>query len=217
MSGLGIICGMEAEAAALGPWREDLNVSVRISGARPDRAEAQARDLATQGATALLSWGIAGALAPGWANGKLIRPAAVLAPGGKRYEVSLRPGTDGVLVGMDHLILEPAEKKGLRAASGALAVDMESHRVAKVACESGMQFGVIRVVSDPADRSLPKLAETALDEAGQPRFWHVLMGLMRRPRELPALIRAGQDSKNALAVLAQAAREHIPETLKHCS
>jgi adenosylhomocysteine nucleosidase len=214
MAGLGIICGMEAEAAALGPWREDIEVSVRISGARPDRAEEQALDLIEKGATALLSWGIAGALAPGLQSGQVLRPSIVLAPGGLRYEVGLEPGSDGILVGMDHLVRTPAEKKGLRAASNAISVDMESHRVAKVAHLRKVPFGVIRVVSDPAERYLPKIAENALNEQGRPKIGAVLWSILGRPSDLPMLLQAGQDSKRALKVLGCVAAKHLPRLLE---
>ena len=209
---LGVLCGMEAEARALGPWREHLDIAVRVSGARPDRTEAQARELVGMGARGLLSWGIAGGLVPGFACGRLIRPSVVLAPGGGRHEVDLDPGRDGLLVGSDEIVLTMAEKKGFRAATGGVAVDMQSHRVARVAAEAELRFGVIRAISDPAQCGLPRLAATALGEDGRPKAGAVALGLARWPGDLPKLIRAGRQSRRALETLAEVA----PDAIEAC-
>ena len=213
---LGIVCGMATEVRALGRWGEDPGVAVAVSGARPDRAEAESRRLVSNGVQGLLSWGIAGALAPGLKTGDLIRPAVVSGPDGARWDVVLAPG-DGVLAGHDRLVRHVEAKAGLRAATGAVAVDMESHRVAHVAAEAGIPFGVIRAISDPADRELPQLAENALTEEGRPRIGAVLLGLARRPLEMGSLIRAGQDSRAALRVLSQVASTEIESLLQELS
>ena len=205
---IGIICGMASEVRALGRWAEDPRVVVAVSGARPERAEAEARRLLAEGAVALLSWGIAGALAPGLRTGALVRPAIVVGPDNTRWPVTLVPG-DGVLAGYDKLVRHVEAKAGLRAATGAVAVDMESHQVARVATEAGVPFGVVRVISDIADRELPALIEYALTEEGRPRIDAVILGLLRRPYELPGLIAAGRESSAALAVLSSVADETL--------
>ena len=199
---LGIVSGMASETLALGKWVDDPRVRVAVSGADPDRAEAEARRLVAEGASGLLSWGIAGGLAPALKTGAVVRPAVVAGPGDQRWEVMLGSG-DGVLAGYDRLVRHPSAKAGLRAATGAMAVDMESHRVACVAAEAGIPFGTYRVVSDPAERTLPALAEQALGEDGRPRIGPILWGLLSRPGDLPDLIRAGRDSRVALDVLAR--------------
>ncbi|MFN7174685.1 MAG: hypothetical protein ACK4MT_08280, partial [Thermaurantiacus tibetensis] len=77
---VGIVCGLASEAAALGL------PGVAVSGARPEMAEAHARRLAAEGAEALLSVGLAGALAPGLAPGDLLVPARVVTAEGRGFE-----------------------------------------------------------------------------------------------------------------------------------
>ena len=209
---LGIICGMASEKRALGRWAEDERVAVAISGARPDRAEAEARRLISEGAVALLSWGIAGGLVPSLATGDIIRPGIVTGPDGQRRPVTLCSG-HGVIAGYDKLVRHPAAKAGLRAATGAVAVDMESHRVALVATEAGRPFAVVRAISDTAETELPALVETALGEDGRPRIGKVFLGLARRPLDLPNLLKAGQESAAALAGIASIADQVIAELL----
>ena len=59
---LGLICGMEVEARALGKLRAHPRLVVGISAAQPDRATELAEQMIAQGVDVLVSWGIAGAL-----------------------------------------------------------------------------------------------------------------------------------------------------------
>lgn len=82
---LGIIAGMEAEAAALGEWREDSRIAVAISAGRPNRATAETERLVERGASVLISWGIAGGLDPGLSPGDLLVADGVIEPGGRPF------------------------------------------------------------------------------------------------------------------------------------
>ncbi len=231
---LGIVCGMAAEAGALGGWANDPRVAVAISAGRPLRAEAEARRLAGGGVRTLLSWGIAGALDPALRPGTLVTPSQVVAPDGTLLALASaaagsdpRPppsgGTDGegaaaprpvaLLAGSEEVLLDPAAKAELRARTGAAAVDMESHRVAAAAAAAGLPCIAVRAISDPAERALPRLATDALDDRGRPRIGAVLAGLLRHPGDLPALLAAGRDSRAALAALRDAADGLIPALL----
>jgi len=192
---------MLAELRALGPWAADPRVAVAVSGADPDRAEAAARRLVGDGAAHLISWGIAGGLAGDLPAGQVIRPGAVILPDGTRVELSRGSTADVAILGVDRVVADPAEKRHLRETTGAIALDMESHRMARVSLETGAGLTIVRAVSDPYDRALPALAAVALGPDGRPRLGRVLAGLLRRPHDLPALIRAGSDSRKALAAL----------------
>ena len=205
MAEIGLICGMESEARALGRWRTDPRVSVAISGADPDRAEAAARRMADDGVHTLISWGLAGGLAADLAPGALIQPGAVILPDGTRVEFQRGMASDFAILGSDHVVATTQEKTRLRAATGALAVDMETHRLARVSMDTGADLRIVRAVSDPADRALPGLAATALGPDGRPRIGRVLRGLALRPWDLPALLAAKRDSDRALATLRGAA------------
>ena len=80
-------------------------------------------------------------------------------------------------------------------------VDMESGAVAKAARAAGLPFCVIRSVADPASRALPAAALAGLDAEGNARPLAVMAGLLRRPQDLPGLIRVGLDSQRALSAL----------------
>ncbi len=69
-----------------------------------------------------------------------------------------------------------AAKATLRAASGALAIDMESAAVAEAAAEAGVPFLVLRVIADPADRAIPPVALHGVAPDGSRRPWAVLRG-----------------------------------------
>lgn len=241
---LGIIAGMEAEAAALGSWRDDPRIQVTISAGRPNRAEQEAKTLADLGVSVLLSWGIAGGLDPRLSPGTLIIADGVVEPGGRPFAfddtfiTSCRAALAGdktsmktdrgrpvparepaklansqLLAGSETVLCKPADKAALRHRTGAVAVDMETHRVAAIARNAGLPCIAIRAISDPAGRKLPALVASALDENGRPRIKAVLTGIASRPWDLPALIRAGGDSRAALRSLSDKAGLLIPALL----
>jgi adenosylhomocysteine nucleosidase len=205
MATLGIICGMETEADALGPIREHARVLIGISGGRPDRAERAARRFLSEGCTALLSWGVAGALHPDLRPGTLIVPAEVETVAGMRYPLARdrvgAQGAGGLVLGFDQMVLRADDKAALHRITGAQIVDMESHRVARIGFESATPVVTIRAVADPAERSLPGFVADALTETGEPRLGVVLAGLARRPRALHDLLDLRRDTRAALATL----------------
>jgi adenosylhomocysteine nucleosidase len=203
---LGIVCGLKSEADALAI------PGVAVSGARPDVAERQAARLAEGGATALLSIGLAGALAPGLRPGDLLVPEAILAAGtrypadaalGSRLGFPLQPTA---LAGADTVIASPAGKARLHQQTGAAAVDMESHRVARVAAARSLPFLAIRIIADPAGRAIPSAADGAVRADGSVDVLKTLIRLAIRPWQLPALITLGRDSAKAHAQLEDVGR-----------
>ncbi len=211
---LGIICGMQSELRALGRWARDARVRVAVSGAQPEQAEAEARRLVAEGCRVLLSWGVAGGLDPALTPGDLIIPAQVVAEDDRYWAlsaklcgaitVSARSGhsvASGTLLGLDRMALTLAEKAALFERTGAVAVDMETHRVALVAAEAGLPILAIRAIGDPASRTLPELATRALGADGQPKIGPVIAGLLRRPGDLRALLRLKRETDAALATL----------------
>lgn len=208
MAKVGIICGMASEVVTLGEFARHPEISVTVSGARPDRAGDLADHLVTDGARLLVSWGIAGGLDPALATGALIVPDRVVMP--DRVELPLASElldhpSGGALAGSDEVVTSAEAKAALRARTGAIAVDMETHRVAAVAAERRIPCLAVRAISDPAGRALPSLAASALSEDGHPMIVRVLLGLAGRPWELPDLIRAGRDSNKAHAGLTDMA------------
>ena len=111
----------------------------------------------------------------------------------------------GDIAGSETIIATAAAKSALRAASGAVAVDMESAAVARLAREAGIPFAVVRAVSDPAQRALPMAARAGFGADGVADIGAVLQALLRRPYELPALIRTAIEAEAGFSALKRAA------------
>jgi nucleoside phosphorylase len=201
---LGIVAGLRSEArlfAAASPY------PVAAAGGSAARAEAAARALAERGATTLVSVGLAGALVPGLAPGDLILCDAVVLPDGGRVAATPidLPGTRGAIAGSDAMVTDAAAKAALAARTGALAVDMESHGVARAAAALGLPLVVARVVADPAARAVPPAAQSGMAPDGTTRPLAVALALLRRPQDLPGLLRLAGDAAAGLATLRRVA------------
>ena len=108
----------------------------------------------------------------------------------------------GLIAASDVMVVDAAAKAALRAKTGALAVDMESHVAAHFAANNGLPFAALRVISDAADRALPKAAQAGMKTDGGMDVLAVLKALARDPRQLPALIRTGLEAEVAFRQLA---------------
>jgi adenosylhomocysteine nucleosidase len=164
--------------------------------------------LAQAGATALLSFGLAGGLDPALRPGELLVPQAVLTRGQKVSTDAalcrvLEGGTAHVLLGADRIVVEAADKQALWQATGCAAVDLESGAVAEVAEGRGIPFAALRAVCDPAWRTLPPAASAALDAGGGLAVGRVLRSLARRPGQLGALLVLAGDAGRARRALVQ--------------
>lgn len=165
--------------------------------------------------SAILSFGICGALDPGLRVGDLVIADGV-AIGDTwlaadvvwtaELRSALPAARQGDIVGGDVIIDSPEAKSVLWRATGAVAVDMESHAVARAASNIGIPFAVVRAVSDTADRALPRAAQAGFRTDGEPDVGAVVRALARRPWELPALIRVALEAEAAFRTLARAAR-----------
>ncbi len=105
------------------------------------------------------------------------------------------------VVGVELAATSVAAKAALRAATGAAAVDMESHVAARVAARHGLRFGVLRAISDTAGRDLPPAACVPLNPDGSVNLPAVLAALARQPSQLPDLLRLARDTSRALREL----------------
>ncbi len=222
MTHLGIVTGLAAEARCLHKAAGGDALTVVCSGGDAARALSAARTLIANGADSLLSFGLAGGLDPTLAPGTAVIADAVIDPGGARLEVDAdwrdallalfpwEPPLRATIAGRDQAVASIAAKRALRAESGAVAVDMESHAVAGAAAEAGLPFAAIRAVADPADRAVPRAALAGLGPEGETRPWAVLGEIVLRPWELPALIAIAGDARRALAKLERCAAFGAP-------
>jgi adenosylhomocysteine nucleosidase len=213
---IGVITGLRAEARSLSALT---GLRIVCSGSNPQQARRLAVELIDEGARGLLSFGLAGGLSPAVRPGDLLLPEAVVLPAGARLPTdrewcgrlaarlsALAPHVHrGTLAGSDRLLATIAAKRELHAATGALAVDMESHGIAETATHAGLPFVVIRAVADPFDQLLPRAASTAIGSDGEVRLRAVARALLERPGELGALLRLARQSGRALAALRRVA------------
>jgi adenosylhomocysteine nucleosidase len=114
------------------------------------------------------SAGFAGALDPGLKVGDIVQPRRVVNAGdGSSVDVHRgRPDCgDGVLVSFG-AVASPAQKAKLCDSFGARAVDMEAAAVARAAEARGVEFAVVKVISDEFDLSFPSM-ERFVDSSGR--------------------------------------------------
>ena len=194
-------------------------MDVRCSGARPDRAAFLAAQFVEGGCEALLSIGLAGGLDPVLKPGDLIVSSTIIEPDGKKVPSDAiwrdnvvdrldRARIDyriGPMLGADELVRSPAAKQSYFSTTGALAVDMESHAVMRVAKAAGIPAIAIRAVADRSYDELPETAAYALTVNGGVAFFSILSGLMRRPSDLGGMLMLARRSAQGFAALRRVA------------
>lgn len=172
---------------------------------------------AAQQAKCLVSFGVAGGLAPDLRPGDVILSTEVIgedrrwlsSPRFHREMSELAPrigAIAGPVLGAGDIIATESDKQQAWRDTGALAVDMESAIVARTAEALGIPFLVLRTVADPSTRSLPPAALIPLAEDGRPAFSRVFAEVARRPRQLAALCGLARETRQALLALAGPAR-----------
>lgn len=206
-----ILTGMALEARIA--RRSGLPVACATGDAA---AAVAAHRLLEGGACGLISFGIAGGLAPDLRPGSLVVATAVVDEDGTVHETcqpwqnrlhdALPQARSALVAGARMPAATVGDKARLRALTGAAAVDLESLAVARACQAWGRPFAVLRAVADPAWRALPTAALAGLDGAGRMAPGAVLARLAADPRELVALGRLAWDLGCALSSLRGAAQ-----------
>jgi adenosylhomocysteine nucleosidase len=214
---IGVVTGLASEVRALAALP---GVTARCLGPGPDKAEAAARGLLAEGAAALVSAGICGGLDPALAPGAVVLPARVVnrhVPDDSWMVDAVwhaaviaaapadMPFATGALMGSDRAVGSVEGKQALAARTGAVAVDMESHAVARVARDAGVPFLVLRTVADTATDVLPPWIAGVLNRDGTPNAAMALRRLLAGPWRLPALLMLARRSATAEQALTRAA------------
>ncbi len=178
-------------------------------GGRSDLLE-QRLKAALDGATAIISIGIGGALDQSLNVGDIVVGSEVLRPRG-RWEtdpawtqriMARLPGAKlAAVYGSDDMVLHALDKAKLRAKGGAALADMESHVAARLAKAKGLPFALVRVVSDTAGMSLPSAVLAGMKPDGGMNLIGVLAALAANPGQLQALMRVGRDAETAFKAL----------------
>jgi adenosylhomocysteine nucleosidase len=168
-----------------------------------------------EGCRGLISFGVAGGLAPSLEPGACVVGSAILSgetriatdrEWSQKLLQTIPDSVYGMLAGVPAPISHPAAKRSLYAKTGAVAVDMESHIVAAVATAHGLPVAAIRVITDPAVRSLPGAALAAMRPDGTTDITAMIRSVVQQPRELPALLRTALDAHAARNTLMRGRR-----------
>ena len=169
-----IVTGLVQEARiAAGP-----GMIVICSSSDPAQLRALLATLDSSTFRGVISFGVAGGLDPSLKSGDVVVATEVLA-GDTRWLAALALNEEmiaraalkrrrvvfGGLAGVEQVIAATACKAALHSETGAAAVDMESHIAAAYAAAAGIPFAALRVISDPASRSLPALAKSVAEAA----------------------------------------------------
>ncbi|QGM97951.1 hypothetical protein [Methylocystis parvus] len=207
-----VVTGMRREAACV----MGEGVAPLCSGANVAQLREQLERLKERRFSAVVSFGLAGALDYALRPGDIVIADTVVAGEARhathgRFSDALAEGAaargckvvPGAIVGVDKPAMDPAAKTFLRESAQAHAVDMESHLAAGFARELGLPFAVLRAISDPAARALPPLAAKALTPKGDIDGRIVARELIRAPHQIGGLILAGLDSRAAFVSLSR--------------
>lgn len=157
----------------------------------------------------VLSIGWAGALSSECKAGEAYNVAGVYdARTGERFNCDAGAGSQWLVT--SPRVADEAEKSRLAGTYKAALVDMEAAAIARLAAMRGIPFYCIKGVSDPLDAKLPDFNHF-IDPDGQfqtPKF--VLFALLR-PWIWPALLRMGENSKQASQSIAERLHELLNE------
>ncbi|MBI3988712.1 MAG: hypothetical protein HY347_03755 [candidate division NC10 bacterium] len=176
----------------------------------------------------LLSAGLAGALQPDLQPGEIIlgerildqtpsvpyadpllsSPALIKLARETAKTIGL-PHRQGTLLTSPRILIEPTEKQEA-ARSGALAADLESAAVARVASCARLPFLAIRGVSDTLDQPLGLDFNRLTGRKGEVSATKVLLKLLVCPKVVPSLWRLKQTSGSALGVLTAFLLHFLP-------
>jgi adenosylhomocysteine nucleosidase len=220
MTRLGIVAALADEIRVLTKKTvsagsvERLNdgVLVALSGIGAERAQTAGKKLIEHGASALLSFGAAAALAPRLVPGSLLLPKTVIADDRSQIPVdhdwherlrvrlssSIATHT-GALVESPAVLLSPKDKRELFERSGAMAADMESAAIGRVAFAAHIPFMAIRAIVDSADMAVPLELIAAIDPVGRIRL---RSAISLPPSEWPSTARLALGWRAARATLA---------------
>jgi len=201
-----IATGLRREARLMaGP-----GIVVIAGGGDVARIERELDALAAE-ASAMMSSGLAGALDPALRPGDVVIGtgcADVAASVANDVLVGaiaerLPEAHHGLVAASDRPVARAADKQALRVETGALAIDMESHIVARVAARHGLPFVALRVISDDSTTTLPPAALAGMRPDGRIAIGSVLTSLARQPGQLPSLFRTARDAGHAFQVLGR--------------
>lgn len=157
---------------------------------------------AADGCRGIVSYGVSGGLVPALRSGDIVVGSEIIGPNGSiptddlwsAWLLSALPtAVFGPVVGVELPIAALARRSELHLRSGALAADMESHLIARLAAANSMRFVALRVIIDAAGRNIPPTALACISPDGATSRWRVSRLLLGRPWDALDMIRLSAD------------------------
>ena len=183
---------------------------VAVAGGGDSKSLAAKLDALHGDIQGVISIGLGGGLSPLLKVGDVIIADQVLSGAehwrcDERWRVALAAklpeAHQGPVAASDVILENRHDKAALYAKTGALVVDMESAAAARFAIARKLPLAVLRVISDDANHVLPPAALVAMKPDGGIALGKVLGSLLRKPSQVPALIRTARSSNKAFAEL----------------
>lgn len=171
---------------------------------------------AVASADCLMSFGVAGALSPQLRPGDVIISTEVVSEGNcwradHRFSARIAAlareigAFQGPVFGAREILATEPEKRRAWRETEALAVDLESGVVARIAGRARIPFLVMRTIADTLCRELPPAALIPLSTDGTPNLARVLGSVILRPQQIGALVPLAWGTRLALLALVRPA------------
>ena len=191
------------------------------SGTGDENARIASELLVEKGVDRLISWGCAAALHSALRPGHIVLAEScidaqhtVLELRNKDWINGFRSSFDrhfpmhvGMIAESLTIVETSADKISIRERTGAIALDMESTAIAKVANDNNIPFLTIRAIADSVNMGLPKAVSHAIDANGKIIIRKLLIFLLLHPAELRDLVKLGLAFNAAKKTLKRVARD----------
>ena len=224
---IGVVVPLPQEAKTLTnkklPFQEPVEIREGLwairCGVGHKKARKAAQLLVSKGAQRLISWGTAGALISELTPGTLLLPEKVVSMDGEtvftdaEWRINLESqilkmikARNETLLQSDRILNERSEKDQVYRTSKAIAVDMESLAVGKVAFENHVPFLVIRSIIDSIDTQIPQSVISSTKKDGSLNMPLFLSKLAFNPKEwkkISQMNKAFNETKKTLGVCSQ--------------
>ncbi len=236
MSKLGIIAALPAEAACL--YNKNLNICAPVeiqkdiflclSGIGDVSASNAAKKLLEYKIDSIISWGVAGALDIKLNSGDLIFADSVISQNEtfqtstdwknkllehvKKSKIKVHHGN---IVSSKEVCSSISDKNNLSVKTNAVAVDMESAAIAKIASKNNLDFIVIRSIADKADTTIPEAVVKYTNNLGRPNILKFVLSCILRPAQIREIYILAKSYKLALKTLVDLAPDFKKENFLH--
>jgi len=229
---IGVVIALRQEARTFARGLNDGGVThveehllVCVGGVGAARARSAAEQLLLHGASALLSWGVAAALAPGLEAGSILLPNAIVDADGAVLPVSgpwrnliqrVSPFDARPLAEARSILATPAQKQALGHLLHAAAADMESAAVAKAAQQAEVPFLAVRAIADDCTMTVPTWLMSCMDARGRVEATRLAGQLLRHPGDAIDVSRLARGFHAAQTALRRFRAQYPQQLLSVC-